>query len=123
MGWEVKIYMSGQSNDYLRVCSAKMKKKLTEVETGHISANLQVMAWSIKWFELIFSKMLKLDEKDSLDPKMSHFDWFGEVFNFSMFNMFSWLYHIFLIYEVNSCLILMFEYSFQILGPTEYFCH
>ena len=39
------------------------------METGHISENLQVMACSIKWFELFFSKMLKLDEKESLDPK------------------------------------------------------
>ena len=31
--------------------------------------------------------MLKLDERESLDPKMSDFEWFGEVFNFSMFNM------------------------------------
>ena len=52
--------------------------------------------------------MLKLDEKESLDPKMSDFGWFGEVFNFSMFNMFLWFYHISLISEVNSCPILMF---------------
>ena len=31
--------------------------------------------------------MLKLDKKESLDPKMSDFEWVGEVFNFSMFNM------------------------------------
>ena len=35
--------------------------------------------------------MLKLDEKEYPDPKMSDFEWFGEVFNFSMFNMFSLL--------------------------------
>ena len=56
--------------------------------------------------------MLKLDEKESIDPKMSDFEWFGEVFNFSMFNMFLWFYNIFLISEVNSCPILMFQYSF-----------
>ena len=61
--------------------------------------------------------MLKLDEKESLDPKMSDFEWFGEVFNFSMFNMFLWFYHIFLISEVNSCPILMFQYSFWSLWP------
>ena len=49
---------------------------------------LQFMACSIKQFELIFSKILKLDEKDSLNPKMNDFEWFGEVFNSSMFNMF-----------------------------------
>ena len=31
--------------------------------------------------------MLKLDEKESLDPKMSDFEWLSEAFNFSMFNM------------------------------------
>ena len=31
--------------------------------------------------------MLKLDKKELLDPKMSDFEWFGEAFNFSMFNM------------------------------------
>ena len=31
--------------------------------------------------------MLKLDKKESLDPKMSDFEWFGEVFNFCIFNM------------------------------------
>ena len=46
-----------------------------------------LQGFSVKWFELIFSKMLKLDKKESLDPKMSDFEWFGEVFNFSMFNM------------------------------------
>ena len=58
--------------------------------------------------------MLKLDGKESLDPQMSDFEWFGEVFNFSMF---SWLYHFFLISELNTCPILMFEYSFRSLGP------
>ena len=33
---------------------------------GHISENLQVTACSVKQFELLFSKMLKLDEKESL---------------------------------------------------------
>ena len=35
--------------------------------------------------------MLKLDEKEYPDPKMSDFEWFSEVFNFSMCNMFSLL--------------------------------
>ena len=48
---------------------------------------------------------------------MSDFEWFGEVFNFSMFNMFSWLYHFLPISEGNTCPILMFEYSFQSLEP------
>ena len=40
---------------------------------------------------------------------MSDFGWFSEGFNFSMFNMFTWFYHILLISEVNSCPILMFQ--------------
>ena len=38
MGWEVKIDMSGQSNDCLRLCKVKMKKFLT----GHMSENVGV---------------------------------------------------------------------------------
>ena len=41
---------------------------------GHISEKLQVMACSVKQFELFFSKMLILDEKESLDPKISDFE-------------------------------------------------
>ena len=48
---------------------------------------------------------------------MSDFKWFGEVFNFSMFNMFLWFYQIFLISEVNSHQILMLEYLFWSLWP------
>ena len=61
--------------------------------------------------------MLKLDEKESLDPKMSDFEWFGEVLNFSMFNMFSWFYHCLLIYEGNLGPILMFDHSLWSLWP------
>ena len=48
---------------------------------------------------------------------MSDFGWCGEVFNFNMFNMFVWFYYSLLISEGNSCLILMFQYSFQSLWP------
>ena len=74
MGWEVKIDMSGLSNDCLWVCNVKMKKNFTGAETGHISENFQVWGCGIKRFELIFSKMLKLDKEESLDPKMSDFE-------------------------------------------------
>ena len=40
MGREVKIDVSGQSNDCLRVCNVKMKKKITRAELGHISKNV-----------------------------------------------------------------------------------
>ena len=116
LGWEVKIDISGQSNDCLRVCNVKMKKKLPGWKQGTFLRMYRLQDHSIKWFELIFSKMLKLDEKESLNPKMSDFKWFSEVFNFSMLNMFLWFYHIFLISEIYNCLILMFEYSFWTLG-------
>ena len=48
---------------------------------------------------------------------MSDFGWCGEVFNFSMFNMFMWFYHILPISEVNTCPILMFQYLFRSLWP------
>ena len=48
---------------------------------------------------------------------MSDFKWFSEGFNFSMFNMFTYFHHILLISEVNSCPILMFQYSFRSLWP------
>ena len=62
------------------------------------------MTSSVERFELFFSKMVKLEEKESPDPKLSDFEWFGEVFKIIMFNMF---YHIFLISELNTCSILM----------------
>ena len=49
MGWEVKINMSGQSNDCLWVCSVKMKKNFIRAETGHISEKF--WGHSVKQFE------------------------------------------------------------------------
>ena len=41
LGCEVKTDMSGQSNDCLKVCNVKMKKKKnTRAEMGHISENV-----------------------------------------------------------------------------------
>ena len=71
MGWEVKIDMSGQSNDCLRVCHVKMKKFLWGRKQGTFLRIFGFWGCSVKLFELIFSKMLKLDKKESLDPKMS----------------------------------------------------
>ena len=52
MGWEVKIDMSGQFNDCLWVCNAKMKKIFTGAEMGHISKGFWVSGGhSIKQFE------------------------------------------------------------------------
>ena len=66
--------MSDQYNDSLGVCIYQNEKIFTGAKTGHISENLQVTACSVKQFELYFSKMLKLDGKESLDPKMSDFE-------------------------------------------------
>ena len=115
LGWEVKIDMSGQSNVCLRVCNVKMKKCLLRWKQGtflRISRLRPVASSNLNSF-----KKLKLDKKESPEPKISDFECFGEVFNFNMSNMFSWLYHSLLISEGNSCLILMFDHSFQSLGP------
>ena len=72
---------------------------------------------SVEQFELFFSKMVKLEEKKSPDPKLSDFEWFGEVFKIIMFNMFVWFYHIFLISDLNTCPILMYDHANQSLWP------
>ena len=74
---------------------------------GHIFVTFQLVAPSVERFELFFSKMVKLEQKESPDSKLSDFEWFGEVFKIIMFNMFVWFYHIFLISELNTCPILM----------------
>ena len=66
--------MSDQSNDCLRVCDVKMKKKLLGQKRGTFQRIYRFMACSVKRFESIFSKMLKLDGRESLDPKMSDFE-------------------------------------------------
>ena len=50
----------------------------------------------------IFWKMVKLDEKQTLNPKLSDFEWFSEVFKSNMFDVFVWFYHSLLILEANS---------------------
>ena len=79
--------------------------------------NFQLAASSVKQFELFFSKMVKLEEKESPDHKLSDFEWFGEVFKIIMFNMFVWFYHIFLICDLNTCPILMYDHANRSLGP------
>ena len=69
--------------------------------------NFQLAASSVKQFELFFSKIVKLEEKEPPDPKLSDFEWFGEVFKIIMFNMFVWFYHIFLISDLNTCPIVV----------------
>ena len=41
---------------------------------GLIFVNFQLAASSVKRFELFFSKMVKLEEKESPDPKLSDFE-------------------------------------------------
>ena len=67
-----------------------MKKLLQGQKQGTFLRIFGFRGCSVKRFELIFSKMLKLDKKESLCPKMSDFEWL-EVFNFNMFNMLSLL--------------------------------
>ena len=61
--------------------------------------------------------MVKLEGKESPDPKLSDFEWFGEVFKIIMFNMFVWFYHIFLISDLNTCPILMYDHANRSLWP------
>ena len=37
--------------------------------------------------------MVKLDEKESIDPKLNDFELFGDVFKIIMFKMLVWFYH------------------------------
>ena len=76
--------------------------KLENLYWGRNGAHFQLSPSSVKWCE-----MLKLEEKESPDSKLSDFEWFGEVFKIIMFNTFSWFYQIFLISELNARPILM----------------
>ena len=51
MGWEVKIDMSGQSNNCLRICNVKMKKNFTRVEMGTFPRLYWLRGCSIDRFE------------------------------------------------------------------------
>ena len=68
-----------------------------------MAMNFQMTLQGMNWFELFFKKkMVKLDEKGSLDPKLNEFEWFGEVCKIIMFNMFVQFCHSLTISEVNS---------------------
>ena len=57
ISWEVEIDMNGQSNDCLRMCNVKMKKKIYwGGNAAQILEILQVMAYSVKQFEFFFQK-------------------------------------------------------------------
>ena len=117
MGWVVKNDTSGQSKDALRVCNVKIRKSWLGPKRGTSSWLFQLAAPGVEQFELFFSKMVKLEGKESPDPKLSDFEWFGEVFKIIMFNMFVWFYHIFLISDLNTCPILMYDHVNRSLWP------
>ena len=116
MGWDFKNDMSGQSKDALRV---KIRKSLPGPKWGTSSWPFWLAAPSVECFELFVSKTVKLEEKESPDPKLSDFEWFGEVFKIIMFNMFVWFYHISLISNINTCLILMYDHANWSLQPPQ----
>ena len=91
--------------------------KLENIYGGRNGTHFQLLASSVEQFELFFSKIVKLEEKESPDPKLSDFEWFGENFQIIMFNMFVWFYHSFLISDVNTYPILMYDHANQSLGP------
>ena len=109
--------MSGQSKDALRVCNVKIRKSWLGPKQGISSWLFGLATSSVEQFELFFSKMVKLEEKESPDPKLSDFEWFGEVFKIIMFNMFVWFYHISLISDLNTCPILMYDHANWSLWP------
>ena len=74
MGWEVKIDMIGQSNDCLRVSNVKMKKNLLGQKQGTFLRIYRLRPVVSRDLNYFFSKILKLNEKESLDPKMSDFE-------------------------------------------------
>ena len=117
LGQEAKNDMSGQSKYALRLCNVKIRKSLTGAKRGTSLWLFGLAAPSVEQFELFFSKMVKLEEKESPDPKSSDFEWFGEVFKIIMFNMFVWFYHIFLIFDLNTCPILMYDHANRSLWP------
>ena len=87
MGWEVKIDMSGQSNDCLRVCNVKMKKILLGRKRGTFPRIFGFQGCSVKWFELIFSKKVEIRYKRIPRPQN---EWFWVIWwslQLSMFNM------------------------------------
>ena len=109
--------MSGQSKGALGVCNVKIRKSLTGAKWNMSLWFFVLAAPSVEQFELFFLKMVKLEEKESPDPKLSDFEWFGEVFKIIMFNMIVWFYHIFLISDLNTCPILMCDHANQSLWP------
>ena len=66
--------MSGESKDALGVCNVKIRKFLTGVKLGMSLLLFGLAAPSAEQFELFFSKMVKLEEKESPDPKLSDFE-------------------------------------------------
>ena len=48
--------------------------KLENVYGGGNGAHFQLSASSVEQFELLFSKVVKLEEKESPDPKLSDFE-------------------------------------------------
>ena len=90
----------GRSKSYewsIWTCSISVKSQNEKMFTwdcwGKFLGIHGLTTCSIKQFELLFSKMVKLDENECPDPEMNDFEWFDEVFNISMINMFLWFCH------------------------------
>ena len=124
MSWEVKNDMSGQSKDAVRMCNVKIRKSLSGVKRGTSLCLFQLMAPSVEWFKLFFFRNSKIRRKWIPRPKLSDFEWLGEVFKIIMFNMFVWFYHISLTSYLNTCLILMYDHAktCQKLPTLAHFC-
>ena len=70
MGWEVKNDRGGEFEHAVWVCKVKIGKFICQELLGHISQNFQITLCGINWFQLCFSKMVKLEENYLAIPKL-----------------------------------------------------
>ena len=82
MGWEVKINMSGQSNDCLWVCNVKMKKKLLGQGTPSLSSVLTTIPiCPCVPLPICEKKDVKLSKRCQMSKSETHELWSSEKKN------------------------------------------
>ena len=89
MGWEVKIDMSGQSNDCLRVCNVKIKFFLSEWKQGTFPSILAFWGHSIEQFESFLTRYLvtiSVTVADTFWPISARSRWGTWVHTWSMYH-------------------------------------
>ena len=89
IGWEVKIDMSGQSNDCLRVCSVKMKNFLPGRKRGTFLRMYGLRDCSVDGFEnffMGFGVSINLTVVDIFRPISTRSRWSTWVNTWSMYH-------------------------------------